>query len=280
MAAKKKRTSTPYKVPALERAFAILDALNQTSFGLTVEEIRALLKIPYSSTFYLLETMRRCGYVQRDAQTKKYNVGYKLLAFRESQVVRQGIQLRALANPLLHELTALTTLTSHVAVLHQAEAVYVERVEPTGFIRINTWVGMRVALHCTAVGKALLLSMSEEQIRAILPADRLVRKTDRTHTSIESLLEDLSRSRTRGYTVDDAEDEKEGRCLATPVFGADGTVAASIGVSGTVWQIEPQRVDSLGKLILKFAADLSAKLGWQPATSGPPSNLIEVLRPQ
>ena len=29
-----------YQVPALKRAFAILDSLNQTSFGLTVQEIR------------------------------------------------------------------------------------------------------------------------------------------------------------------------------------------------------------------------------------------------
>ncbi len=73
-----------YRVPAVRRAFTILDSLNQSSTGLTVQEVSRIHTIPYSTAFYLLETMESCGYASRDDESKRYSVGYKLLAIRES----------------------------------------------------------------------------------------------------------------------------------------------------------------------------------------------------
>src|SRR5260370_22717346 len=92
-----------YQVPALRRAFAILDSLNQTSFGLTVQEIREQHEIPYSTAFYLLETMRECGYAERQEDTKKYRLRYKLLSLRQVSPGRQLLQLRAIPPPLIGE---------------------------------------------------------------------------------------------------------------------------------------------------------------------------------
>ncbi|MEO8130604.1 MAG: helix-turn-helix domain-containing protein, partial [Bryobacteraceae bacterium] len=59
-----KKTRKRYQVPAVQRAFSILDTLNQSSFGLTVQEVSRAHRIPYSTAFYLLETMLDCGYVE------------------------------------------------------------------------------------------------------------------------------------------------------------------------------------------------------------------------
>jgi len=83
-----------YQVPALKRAFAILDSLNQTSFGLTVQEISGHHEIPYSTAFYLLETMRECGYAERHEDTKKYRLGYKVLNFRERSFSARSVIAR------------------------------------------------------------------------------------------------------------------------------------------------------------------------------------------
>ena len=66
-----------YQVPALQRAFAILDSLNQTSFGLTVQEISEQHEIPYSTAFYLLETMSECGYAERNEDSGGPNAKVK-----------------------------------------------------------------------------------------------------------------------------------------------------------------------------------------------------------
>jgi hypothetical protein len=88
-----------YHVPALHRAFAILDSLNHTSFGLTVQEISHEHKIPYSTAFYLLETMRECGYAERSEDSKKYRLGHKVLSFREGNAGHYLLDLRTIARP-------------------------------------------------------------------------------------------------------------------------------------------------------------------------------------
>ena len=252
-----------YQVPALKRAFAILDSLNQTSFGLTVQEVSEQHGIPYSTAFYLLETMRECGYAERNEDSKKYRLGYKVLSFREGNAARYLLDLRAIARPLMDEVTELTGLTSHMAILERDEAVYIEKAEPPGFIRLNTWIGKCNSLYCTAVGKALLMHLPELEVKRLCPPNILIRRTPRTITSPDQLLEELLRSLERGYAIDDAEDEGEGRCVAAPIYNEERKVIASLGIAGTLTQIDLNRLDALGKLVKNYAGQISGRLGYR-----------------
>jgi DNA-binding IclR family transcriptional regulator len=256
--------SKRYQVPAVQRAFAILDALNQSSFGLSVQEISRIHKIPYSTAFYLLETMLECGYVQRLEESKKYILGYKLFAFRDGSAAKNTLNLRAQAFPILEELTEITQLTGHLAILEKKEAVYIEKSEPKSFIRLNTWVGERKLLHCTGVGKALLMHLHPADIRKLFASVQLAGRTERTITRLESLIEDLALSAARGYAIDDAEDEAEGRGVAAAIWGADGQVVASIGLAGTLQQLDLRRIDGIGKLVSNYATRVSQRLGYYP----------------
>jgi DNA-binding IclR family transcriptional regulator len=262
--------SKGYAVPAVKRAMAILDSLKESAVGLSVQEVSRTHNMPYSTAFYLLETMEKSGYVQRDDNSKKYSIGYKLLAFREGTAARNNLNLRALASPFMEELTEITGLTCHLATLEKDEAVYIEKSEPTGFIRLNTWVGKRNSLHSTAVGKALLMYSPDDVVRKILGETELVRKTDRTIVTIEGLLEDLARCRERGFAMDDGEDENEGCCIAAPVCAEENQVLAAIGLSGTVAQIDMQRREAIGKLIKNYAGQISARSGHLNAAVGTP----------
>ena len=117
MPTRKRPTSKKYQVPALKRAFAIMDSLNHSSFGLTVQEVSLQHEIPYSTAFYLMETLRECGYAERNGDSKKYRLGHKALSFRETPVGRYLLDLRTIARPIMEELTELTGLTTHLAIL-------------------------------------------------------------------------------------------------------------------------------------------------------------------
>jgi|SRR5579871_1521237 len=250
-----------YQVPALKRAFAILDTLNHTSFGLTVQEVSQTHEIPYSTAFYLLETMRECGYAERSDDSKKYRLGHKALSFRESNAARHMLDLRTIARPVMEDLTELSGLTIHLAILERDEAVYIEKVEPKGFIRLFTWIGKRNSAHCTAVGKALLMHLPEKEVRRICQPKTMIRRTERTITSLDSLIAELRQSAERGYAVDDAEDEREGRGVASAIFNEPGKVVASLGVAGSLSQIEFSRIDAIGKMVRNYAGQISQRLG-------------------
>ena len=65
---------------AVERALAMLEAVAQESEGLSNAEISRKLQMPKSSASYILRTLEKQGYLNRNPETGKYRVGLKVLS--------------------------------------------------------------------------------------------------------------------------------------------------------------------------------------------------------
>src|SRR5712692_7014356 len=139
---------------AVERALAILESIAQRHDGLTNSQISGRLGIPKSSASYILRTLERRGYLRRESETGKYRLGLKVLSLGGD--AQANLDIADVALPFMRALGEKIHLTVHLAVLDQAEAVYIEKVEAPGFFKVNTWVGRRMFLHSTSVGKCLL----------------------------------------------------------------------------------------------------------------------------
>jgi len=151
---------------AVERALNILEAAAHRRDGLTNSEISRKLAIPKSSASYILRTLEHRGYLRRDAETGRYRLGLKILSLGGD--AQANLDLADIALPFMRSLVERVHLTSHLAVLDQGEAVYVEKVEAPGFFKVNTWVGRRMFLHSTSVGKALLAWLPKHEMETIL----------------------------------------------------------------------------------------------------------------
>src|SRR5260370_8228157 len=92
-------------------------------------------------------------------------------------------------------------MTVHLAVLDQSEAVYIEKVEAPGFFKVNTWVGRRMFLHSTSVGKCLLAWLPKHEVETIAKQQGLKKRTPETITSIPNLLTDLQHLTQSAYAV-------------------------------------------------------------------------------
>lgn len=248
-----------YTVPALARAFEMLDILAMSSVGMTKMDIARKIRIPYSTAFNLLNTMEQHGYVRKDEESGRYYLGLKILSL--GGVPPRDVGLRDTAAPVLADLVRQTGLTAHLAILDRGEAVYIDKREPNGFLKINSWIGKRNYVHSSAVGKALIAWRSAEEVEEICGAG-LLRRTAKTITSLRRLKTDLTETRKRGYAIDDEEDELGGRCMAAPVFDATDAVAASIGLSGIVAQIPDERLPDFGQLLRNAANLVSRRLGY------------------
>ncbi len=258
-----------YIVPSLARAFEILDMLAMSSVGLTKMEIAQSLSIPYSTAFNLLNTMDRHGYVRKEESTGKYYLGLKLLSMCSIQI--KDVSLRDTASPVLEELVRETGLTAHLAILDRGEAIYIDKKEPDGFLKINSWIGKRNFVHTSAVGKVLVACRSAEEIRAIWEQG-LPKRTGQTITAWRKFKGELKATLQRGYALDLEEDEVGGRCIAAPVYDAAGGLTAAVGLSGIVSQIPDERIPKLAELLCARAGEISRRLGYRP----PEEPLMEV----
>jgi DNA-binding IclR family transcriptional regulator len=254
----KRRESSREQVTSVERALSILELLASRNHGLSTSEISRAAKVPKSSTSYLLRTLVGRGYVHRD-ETGQHTLGIRVLSLGGQAM--QGMALRELAMPHLRQIVETTRLGSHLAILDHGDAVYIERIESPGFIKMDIWNGRRVAPQATAVGKALICQLSREEVQEIAGLHPLRQVSPRTIVTLPHLFEELAAIRRRGYAIDDEEHAVGVRCVAAPVFAASGEVVAAIGVSGTVSQVSDDYLLSLGKIVQTAALKLSAQLG-------------------
>ncbi len=246
---------------AVLRVLAILEAVAERNVGLTNSEISRKLKIPKSSASYLLRTLEHAGYLRREQATGKYRLGLKVLGLGSG--VEVGGDLKEAALPVLRQLVERSHLTAHLAVLDHGEAVYIERVDSPGFIKMDTWVGRRMEINSTGVGKALVAHLSGVEIEAIIKERGLKKRTPKTITSHAKLMADLTRVRERGYAIDDEENSLGARCIAAPVFDHLGRVAAAVGVSGTTAQVNRASIKKITEMVRAAALKISHHLGYR-----------------
>ena len=247
---------------AVERALAMLEAVAQQSDGLSNADISRKLQIPKSSASYLLRTLETQGYLTRDPETSKYRVGLKILSLGRGAL--GGRDVRGIALPIMRHLTHQTGLTCHLAVLDGPDAVYIEKVEPEGFIRMDTWVGRRMRVHATSVGKAIVAHIAQERLEQILRKSGMEKRTPKTIVTIPRLLKELEKIRTQGYAVDDEENNLGARCVAAPIFDDRGSIEASLGLSGTTQQVSPQTMPRILEALKDAARHISMGMGYRP----------------
>ena len=65
-----------------------------------------------------------------------------------------------------------------------------------------------------------------------------------------------------GYAVDDEELYPGVRCIAAPIRGYDGSVLASLGISGPATRLQSEVIPRLGRIVMKYAQEVSRRLGY------------------
>ena len=244
-------------VPSLDRALRVLEALASSKNGLSLSDLSRNLGLPRSSTHCLLITLERQRYILRNEKSGRYLFGMKL--FSLANMAMNGLSLRKEASPNLRALMKATGLTVHMAILEQNEAVIIEKVESPYQLRLGTWVGKRMGVHCTAVGKALISHWPEQEIDRLIKHG-LPRYNENTIVSPKKLKSTLQQVRELGYSVDDEEDTIGSRCVGAPIFDQTDRVVASISVAGFAAQINSQTFYALTDKVKKGAATISQKL--------------------
>jgi IclR family transcriptional regulator, KDG regulon repressor len=128
---------------------------------------------------------------------------------------------------------------------------------------MDTWVGRRMRVHATSVGKALAAHISQERLEKILADRGMEKRTAKTITSTAKLLKELEKVRAQGYAVDDEENNIGARCLGAPIFNQSGAIEASLGLSGTTQHVNAQSMPRIVEALKDAARHISMQLGFR-----------------
>jgi DNA-binding IclR family transcriptional regulator len=123
-------------------------------------------------------------------------------------------------------------------------------------------VGAHNGVYCSASGKALLFDRTEDEIRSILSKIQIIKKTKNTMTDIDEIVNEIIKSKARGYALDIEESEDDVGCIAAPIIASDGSVVAAVSIAGLVSNIiSPRRLDELKDMLLETTKQISLDLG-------------------
>lgn len=210
-------------VQSVTRAFVLLEALSAAGGQETLAVLAMRTGLAVPTVHRLLGTMHRLGYV-RQLDDRSYALGAGLIGLG-----RQAIPpIADAAHPLLKRLEELFHETANLAVLDGDLVLYAGQVASRHLMRMFTETGRRVLPHSTGVGKAMLSTMPEPKVRALVERTGLPRFTPSTLTDVEAFLQDLRTSRRRGFAADDSEQEAGVRCIAVAVRGLGQPAALSV----------------------------------------------------
>jgi IclR family KDG regulon transcriptional repressor len=127
---------------------------------------------------------------------------------------------------------------------------------------MDIWVGHRLPVHTTAIGKILISFLADEEILKILELRGMEKKTKHSISSPQKFLREAERVRKYGFAVDDEENAEGVRCIAAPIFDAKGKVVAALGTSSIILHIDEAHLPKIVEMVKKSAAQVSRQMGF------------------
>lgn len=235
----------------------ILDLLVKNSSGLTREEFTEKLGIPDSTMHRLLKTLEKHKILQSEyvGKRKKYKIGVKIVEYGSAFV--KSSNLVSSAYPLMEKLMSDLQKTVHLAVPNEKKAVYVNTALNPSSPKLSTEIGKRVPMYCTGLGKAMLAFMEKNRRRALIDDMTLEKQTQNTITDKDLLKEELTKTRNRGYAIDNAEWQVGIRCVAVPIKYHFDQVRAALSTAAPKERIDESEYEHLGSKLNEAAKELS-----------------------
>ncbi len=151
-------------VQSIERAFAVLDALDEGPLGVTDVADRA--DLPKSTAARLLATLAGEGAVEQVPGETAYRLGPRLVTLAGGfSLIRS---LAAVGRPLLADLAAASGEAAGIGVPDGDLVHYIDQVDTPNPVVVRDWTGARAPLHAVSSGQVLLAFRTQAAIERYL----------------------------------------------------------------------------------------------------------------
>ncbi|WP_326640683.1 IclR family transcriptional regulator [Streptosporangium sp. NBC_01755] len=263
------KIAAPATSRTAERIVDLLTLLGDRDAQLTALEIAAACNIPKSSTHQLLNYLATRNFVRYDPVKRTWALGVAL--FELGAAYRRGRPLEEIGRGILIEVCQATSTTSHLAVRDGAEVLYIDKQQQrtgSAMTQLVTETGIRLPAHLTAVGRALLATSSDAELRDLYRDYPFPRRTTLGPRTVSELIEDLRQVRELGYALESGLTTAGITCVAAAVYDHEAQPVAALGITFVTDQMSPDQVAEHAGTVCEFAGKLSRELGWRPLMEG------------
>lgn len=254
----RRRPQTGQLVPSVVRAAGLLEALASGPPTATLASLSRQLSLPRSSALALCNTLVHTGLMTRERD--QYRLGPSVVALARAYMLQTDLYTEF--DRMTRGRGVLPEETLVLSVRDGTDVVYIGRRIGNRPVGVSYELGLRLPAHCTASGKALLATLSLEEVRDLYGPDaHLELLTPQTITSIEVLAQDLDKARTRGFAIDDEETAPGMVCVGVAVRDRTGRGAGALAVSLVKAAITEDRLAATAAEMQRLSDQISTALG-------------------
>ena len=217
--------------------------------------------IPQATVLRYLALLSEEGYVYQDLISGRYALTWKLSNI--AAMIRSHMSLRSISGDIVTLLYESLSLGICLVIEHDLECMYLDCLYVPDEMGVSVArIGRQTPLHATSSGKMLLTEFSDEQIDILIRQKGLTKLTSKTITDKESLKKELEKVRRQGYSMDDEECEEGLRCVAVPIYGYNGQIAAALSAFGSLSRMSYESVEKTVLPKLRESAEqISFRIG-------------------
>jgi DNA-binding IclR family transcriptional regulator len=249
---------------SVDRVCAVLGAFTVAAPQLSLAELVERTDLPKATVHRLAGSLVATGFLRHE-RGGRYALGTKLSEL--GAVARAEMDIAEVCRPVLDTVAQRSDETVMVAIpdWEALELTVIGSRVSHQMLSVMPLVGRHFAISAGAIGKALLLGLSEDELASALARATLPAWTERSRIDREALLQELSQRRSRGFAVAHGEFADGVSGAAVPILWDDGRPRATIGIAGPSFRVDDQ-LDRFGEMLLELTADLRL-----PADPGRPA---------
>jgi DNA-binding IclR family transcriptional regulator len=240
------------------KALGLLVLLGDEPRGASAAELSRRAELPFSTTYRLLGSLTRDGFVDYEPDGRRYHLGLRV--FQLGQRVSNHHGFAGTALPILRRVTEKTGEATILSVRDGHHHLTVNKVDGPQTFRVTSDPGPLGALPNKSVGKALVAYAEDAERQRLVEELELEPLTEFSITDREAFRAEIEQVRRRGYAVMDEENELGMRAVAVPVFNAQGFAFASLATAVPVFRLSLENLVALVPALQEAAAELSARL--------------------
>ena len=247
------------RLSSVTTAIHLLKAFTQDDEDLGISELAKRLGVAKSTVHRLAGALLDEGLLAQNPQTGRYGLGIGL--FSLGSRVRSRLDVTTESKHVLTSLRDRTQENVRLVVLDRQNAVYLHDFEGTQTVHLRSATGQLKPAFCTAEGMVLISGLRPPAMTAFLAYPRTPR-TPRTVVDEDAFVQRIRRVKRMGYAFEDEEADEGLRCIAAPVYNAEGRVVAAVGMAGPSARIRKSQVPKLAPLVTEAADDISQRMGY------------------
>ncbi|HYE12074.1 MAG TPA: IclR family transcriptional regulator [Patescibacteria group bacterium] len=248
------------KVKSLYKSLSILECFTARNPELGITEISNMLGLYKSNVHNMLSTLETAGYVYKNPITSKYGLTNKMLEF--SYVVTSRLKYQDIVYHVMKRITEELGEMTYFGVDHGQYVLYMFNAYPKLYDNnypVRSIMGEKAPMYCTSVGKAMLSTMPESEIRKRIDMQR-EKFTPHTLVDEEAIVKDVLLSAKRGYALDDIEHEPNVRCVGVPIFNRSQKLIGALSISGAAQNFNETKIEKCAHYLNDAAFEIKSRL--------------------